>query len=140
MENGRMTVECGYRKTEGTEDRSKPIQKPVTLPSSYATLRDLASAYSQNRNRTCYAALGLCVQMRPPLGLVYGGNVLEYGGKVMDALHERGADLAQTDSAGYQCWLHCVNAFLPTEEEVEETADFSSQTEDAATSSPATSD
>ncbi len=93
MENGQSTVTIN-----GNE-------KEITIPVSFATLRDLVLAARANDNpyRAFYAALGLCVQMRPKLGLVYQGDAIKYGGQVMDAMYQRARRTPRTSILARRC-------------------------------------
>ena len=97
------------------------------VPGSYAARDDILSAAITNWRRASCAALGLCLrglkpEIKPRLALC-GYSPLDYGGRVLDHLMERGFSRSGIIAAGMICWNEIAES-MPTEAEVKEKEDF----------------
>lgn len=109
------------------------------IPSSLASIFDIISAWSDKPSQTelgriCAAAI--CLSISSPGAPKYNpvkDNILGYGVSCLDYLLGSNVSIADIYSQGAYLMSQMINK-LPNGEEVEETADFLSQPEAAASS------
>lgn len=83
-------------------------QGKLVLPPSFSLREDLAFAGIENPRRAFAAALGVCWKGSPRIHLHISDsnwNVLEYGGKVIDYLLEKGVSREQIRDAGGAAYI-----------------------------------
>lgn len=73
--------------TLGKLPDGKPVEYDVVAPTSMATRYDLsAAAFGPTRHRACAASVALCCPvLARHLRVAYKGDVVAYGGEVIDA-------------------------------------------------------
>lgn len=108
-------------------------KKEFTLqkPTSFAEAWDVASLGERNMHRAFAAALGLCGVGRK-LKLAYLGDPMQYGGKVIDALHEQGLSMADILGPGAQAYSLCAQMII-SGNDVEKAESFTEAQEEDST-------
>lgn len=97
------------------------LERPVSMVACYEVA---AAAAGDTPHRALGAALGLCsAHVRNWVG-PYRGDVLEYGGRVLDYFLAREVPFEAIVEAGRAAWRLCAD-LVPTEPEVAAAADFS---------------
>jgi hypothetical protein len=99
-------------------------------PSSLATCLDFISVWGSNPNRAqlgrlCAASIGVSLDHKKilPKYKIQSADPLSYGHKIMDRLLDSGVTASEIFDHGVQC-LVAMAEKLPTESEVEDTANF----------------
>lgn len=103
----------------------------IQVPSSLATCLDFVSVWGGNPNkaqlgRICASAIAVAVDHAQvlPAYPVTTGDPVKFGHKVMDRLLESGVTPAKVYEYGTQVLMEMMRV-IPTEQEVEDQADFS---------------
>lgn len=109
----------------------------VALPRSFAERRDIWIVGAHNSARSLGAAVGACVA---GLGIKSSPkarkwDMAEFGGDVLDELHERGIPMQEIAAAGNAILDVLTAEMAPAIDEVKETADFTGRNA-ASTTSP----
>lgn len=91
----------------------------VELPKSFTVRHEIATAArDSSMQRAAGAALGLCVKGLRLRDHVYKGNAGQYGAEVLDALVERGMDVAELMDAGVELVGRIIDT-LPRRKEIQ---------------------
>jgi hypothetical protein len=106
------------------------------LPSSIATCLDFVSIWGSNPNRAqlgrlCAASIALCVDHARilPAYPISSGDPIAYGHKVLDRLLENGVSPSAVYEMGSSLLVEMMK-IIPSEDEVEERANFTQAPED----------
>ncbi len=110
----------------------KKVKVSLVRPTSYALRFDVVHAAAKNTNRAFAAALGVCGVGRR-LKLAYNNDPMDYGGKVIDALHELGIPMEHIVSGGAEAWNYLAKDILSMDA-VTEAADFTDPEAEDSTS------
>ncbi len=129
--------------TLGQRADGKPITYTVEVPKSYAARYDLDAAYQASHHRAAAAAVGLCCpRLARELKVVYQGDALAFGGRVIDsfaALIEEHALTVTPRALIAQGTVLCIELILssreaiPDESEVAAVADFTDPPQEPST-------
>jgi hypothetical protein len=106
------------------------------IPSSIATCLDFVSIWGSQPNkaqlgRICAAAIAVSVDYKRvlPAYPISSGDPISYGHKILDRLFDAGVTPAQVYEMGSEVLIEMMRV-IPSEQEVEERANFSQEGEE----------
>lgn len=104
----------------------------LRAPQSYALRFDVWRAAADNPSRAYAAALGVC-STKVGKGCKLRGDILDYGGQVIDRLLGEGVSYRAIQAAGAIAFAIVVDGLTDLLDEVDATADFSAAPADTST-------